>query len=167
LSLTHISTSRSLSTVPRQPRIEYEGAIYHVINREDRREDIVDGDADRGLFVLTLGETYEKCGWEVHAWCLMQNHFHLAVETPLGNLVSGMKWFLGAYTIRYNARHRLRGHLFAGRYKSLIVGDWDPPISQCRRYCVSGFLCLNPPTTDLCGFIDSSNGVGRITEFEF
>ena len=105
--------------MPRQPRIEYEGAIYHVMNRED----IVRGDEDRELFVQTLGETCGKCGWEVHAWCLMRNHFHLAVETPLGNLVAGMKWFLGTYTIRFNARHRLRGHLFSGRYKSLIVDD--------------------------------------------
>jgi len=103
LSLTQPSMSRSLSTMPRQARIEYEGAIYHVMNRGDRREDIVDGDADRELFVLTLGEACAKCGWEVHAWRLMRNHFHLAVETPLGNLVAGMKWFLGAYTIRYNA----------------------------------------------------------------
>jgi len=112
--------------MPRQLRLEYEGAIYHVMNRGDRREDIVLGDADRELFVSTLGETCVKCGWEVHAWCLMRNHFHLAVETPLGNLVAGMKWFLGAYAIRFNARNQLRGHLFAGRYKSLVVDDGDP-----------------------------------------
>jgi len=111
--------------MPRQPRIEYEGAIYHVMNRGDRREDIVHGEADRRLFVQTLGETAVKCGWEVHAWCLMTNHFHLVVETPQGNLVAGMKWFLGTYTIRFNARHRLRGHLFSGRYKSVVIDDAD------------------------------------------
>ena len=95
--------------MPRQPRVEYEGAIYHVMNRGDRREDIVHGDEDRRLFVKTLAEACVRCGWEVPAWCLMGNHFHLVVETPLGNLVAGMKWFLGAYTIRYNARHQLRG----------------------------------------------------------
>jgi putative transposase len=77
--------------MPRQPRIEYEGAIYYVVNRGDRREDIVSGNADRELFVSTLGEACVKCGWEVHAWRLMRYHFHLAVETPLANLVAGMK----------------------------------------------------------------------------
>lgn len=112
--------------MPRQPRIEYEGAIYHVMNRGDRREEIVQGDEDREWFVKTLAEACERCQWQVHAWTLMGNHFHLVVETPLGNLVAGMKWFLGAYTIRFNARHRVHGHLFAGRYKSLIVGESDP-----------------------------------------
>jgi len=56
---------------------------------------------------------------EVHSYALMPNHFHLVVETPQPNLVSGMKWFLGAYTNRFNRRHKLFGHLFSGRYKSL------------------------------------------------
>jgi hypothetical protein len=70
----------------------------------------------------------------------MQNHFHLVVETPLGNLVAGMKWFLGAYTIRYNTRHRLRGHLFAGRYKSLLVDERD--LEYLRVVC--DYVHLNP-----------------------
>ena len=82
--------------MPRQLRLEYEGAIYHVMNRGDRRERIVGSDDDRESFVATLAEASTRCGWEVHAWCLMGNHFHLVVETPLGNLVAGMKWFLGA-----------------------------------------------------------------------
>jgi REP element-mobilizing transposase RayT len=72
--------------MPRQPRIEYEGAIYHVMSRGDRREDIAFSDEDRKLFMATLGEACKKCGWQVHAWTLMSNHFHLVVETPLGNL---------------------------------------------------------------------------------
>jgi putative transposase len=131
--------------MPRQPRIEYDGAIYHVMNRGDRREDIVRGDADRRLFVSMLGETCVKCDWEVHAFCLMRNHFHLPVETPLGNLVAGMKWFLGAYTIRFNTRRRLHGRLFAGRYKSLLVDDRDP------RYLrvVCDYIHLNPSRAGL------------------
>ena len=105
------------------------------------------GDADRVLFVETLGETCVKCGWEVHAWCLMSNHFHLVVETPQGNLVAGMKWFLGTYTIRFNARHRLRGHLFAGRYKSIVVDDADH--HYLRR--VSDYVHLNPARAGLIG----------------
>ena len=93
------------------------------MNWGDRREDIVRDDGDGELLVATLGAAALKCGWEVHAWCLLSNHFHLVVETPGANLDAGMKWFLGTYTIRFNARHRLRGHLFSGRYKSLLVGD--------------------------------------------
>ena len=107
--------------MPRQPRIEYEGAIYHVMNRGDRREAIVHNDEDRRLFVETLGEACAKTDWQVHAFCLMGNHFHLVVETPKANLVSGMKWFLGTYTIRYNARRKLRGHLFSIRHQEFTI----------------------------------------------
>jgi REP element-mobilizing transposase RayT len=105
----------------RKLRVEYPGAIYHVMNRGDRREPIVRDDQDRQRFAETLGEACGKTGWQVHAWCLMSNHFHLVVETPQANLVAGMKWFLGTYTSRFNRRHRLFGHLFSGRYKALIV----------------------------------------------
>ncbi|MCU0770459.1 MAG: transposase [Verrucomicrobia bacterium] len=91
------------------------------MNRGDRREPIFKGDADRELFLATLGECCEKTGWRIHAFCLMTNHFHLVVETPRGNLVAGMKWFLGTYTARFNRRHKLFGHLFSGRYKALAV----------------------------------------------
>jgi len=105
----------------RQLRIEYEGAIYHLMNRGDRREPIVKGDKDRHLFLETLEEACEKTDWQIHAYCLMRNHFHLLVETPRANLVEGMRWFMGTYTARFNRRHRYVGHLFSGRYKSLIV----------------------------------------------
>ena len=105
----------------RKIRVQYPGAIYHVMNRGDRREPIFHDDKDRHCFVETLGETCAKTGWQVHALCLMPNHFHLVVETPNANLVAGMKWLLGTYTGRFNRRHKLFGHLFSGRYKSLIV----------------------------------------------
>jgi len=105
----------------RKLRLEYPGAIYHVLNRGDRREAIFRSDQDRRLFLETLAQVCLKTGWQVHALCLMSNHFHLVVETPSGNLVAGMKWFLGTYTSRFNRRHKLFGHLFSGRYKPLIV----------------------------------------------
>ena len=105
----------------RRLRVEYPGAIYHVMNRGDRRELIFEDDPDRGMFVETLGQACGKTGWQVHAYCLMPNHFHLVMETPRANLVAGMKWFLGTYTSRFNRRHKLFGHLFSGRYKALIV----------------------------------------------
>jgi putative transposase len=107
--------------VARKLRVEYAGAVYHVLNRGDRREPIFRGDPDRVLFLDTLAQACQKTGWQVHAFCLMPNHFHLVMETPNANLVAGMKWFLGTYTSRFNRRHRLSGHLFGGRYKSLIV----------------------------------------------
>jgi REP element-mobilizing transposase RayT len=105
----------------RKLRVQYAGAIYHVMSRGDHREDIFGGEKDRELFMQTFGEACAKTDWQVHAWCLMRNHFHLVIETPKANLVEGMKWFLGTYTGRFNRRHRLSGHLFSGRYKALIV----------------------------------------------
>ena len=95
--------------------------MYHVMNRGDQREVIFRDDEDRQRFLSTLGEACRKTEWQVHAYCLMSNHFHLVVETPQPNLVFGMKWLLGVYTKRYNIRHKLCGHLFAGRYKALVV----------------------------------------------
>src|SRR5437773_6662867 len=105
----------------RKLRIEYRGAIYHVMNRGDRQEPIFEDDPDRERFLVILAEACFKTGWQVHAYCLMGNHFHLVAETPQANLVAGMHWFLSTYTARFNRRHRRFGHLFSGRYKSLIV----------------------------------------------
>jgi REP element-mobilizing transposase RayT len=110
----------------RKQRIEYPGAIYHVMNRGDRREAIFRDDVDHQLFLSTLDETCVKADWLVHAYCLMGNHFHLVLETPRGNLVSGMKWFLGTYTLRFNRRHGVTGHLFGGRYKALVIDPSQP-----------------------------------------
>lgn len=107
--------------MPRKLRLQYPGALYHVMNRGDQRENIFRGDADCELFLRTLGEACGKTEWQVHAYCLMRNHFHLVIETPQANLVSGMKWLLGVYTKRFNIKHKLCGHVFAGRYKALIV----------------------------------------------
>ena len=126
--------------MPRALRIEYEGAIYHVLNRGDRREPIFRDDADRKRFLETLGETCAKTDWQVHALCLMGNHFHLVVETPQGNLVAGMKWFLGTYTARFNRRHKVFGHLFSGRYKALVVDAASP--GYFRTVCE--YVHLNP-----------------------
>ena len=105
----------------RKLRVQYPGAIYHVMSRGNRRERIFVDDQDRRKFLETLSEVCEKTGWQVHAYCLMKNHFHAVVETPEPNLVDGMKWFLGTYTSRFNRRHRMVGHLFSGRYKALPV----------------------------------------------
>jgi REP element-mobilizing transposase RayT len=124
----------------RKPRVQYEGAIYHVLSRGDRREEIFLEDKDREMFLATLTEACQKTGWQVHAYCLMKNHFHIVLETPRANLVDGMKWFLGTYTSRFNRKHKVFGHLFSGRYKALPVDGGE------RGYLktVCDYVHLNP-----------------------
>lgn len=129
----------------RKLRIEYPGAIYHVMNRGDRQEPIFKDDADRRRFLDTLGEACGKAGWRAHALCLMPNHFHLVVETPRGDLVAGMKWFLGTYTSRFNRRHKVVGHLFSGRYKALIVDGSEN--GYLKTVC--DYVHLNPARAGL------------------
>jgi REP element-mobilizing transposase RayT len=115
------------------------------MNRGDRRERIFMDDADRQRFVDTLGEACAKTGWQVHAYVLMPNHFHVVVETPQPNLVAGMKWLLGTYTSRFNRRHKLFGHLFSGRYKSLIVDGSGSGYLKS----VGDYVHLNPARANL------------------
>src|SRR5881409_3426270 len=126
--------------MPRKLRIEYPGAIYHLMNRGDRREPIFKDDEDRKRFLETLAVACGKTQWQVHAYCLMTNHFHLVVETPQANLVAGMKWLLGTYSSRFNRRHKLSGHVFSGRYKSLIVDGSGN--GYLRTVC--NYVHLNP-----------------------
>src|SRR6266436_6017442 len=105
----------------RKLRVQYQGAIYHVMSRGNGKAAIFRNDIDRRSFLQTLAEACAKTGWQVHAYCLMKTHFQLVLETPRPNLVPGMKWLLGTYTIRFNRRHKTFGHLFSGRYKALPV----------------------------------------------
>jgi len=134
-----------LPGVPRKLRVEYPGAIYHVINRGDRREPIFKDNVDHRRFLETLAEACGKTDWQVLAYCLMPNHFHLVVETPQANLVAGMKWFMGTYTSRFNRRHKLFGHLFSGRYKALIVDGSGN--GYLRTVC--DYVHLNPSRAKL------------------
>ena len=107
--------------MPRKVRVEFEGAVYHVMARGNERRKIYRDDHDRKRFLETVAEAVDRFGLLLHAYCLMPNHYHLVVETPRPNLVAGMKWLLGTYTSRFNRRHKLFGHLFSGRYKALLV----------------------------------------------
>lgn len=124
----------------RKLRIEYSGAVYHVMSRGDHQEAIYREDADRELFLKCLGEACTKTGWQIQAYVLMSNHYHLLLETPRPNLVVGMKWLQGTYTQRFNSRHQLHGHLFQGRYKALPVDDED----RAQFQVVSTYIHLNP-----------------------
>ena len=129
----------------RKLRVEYPGAVYHVMSRGGRRGAIFRDEEDRERFLATLAEACGKTGWQVHALCLLNNHCHLAVETPRGNLVAGMKWLLGTHTGRFNRRHKLFGHLFSGRYKSLIVDGSGN--GYLRTVC--DYVHLNPARAKL------------------
>jgi len=112
-------------------RIEYAGALYHVTSRGDRDDPIVRTDDDRARFVELLEETVVKYGLWLHAWVLLDDHFHLLVETPRGNLSAAMHYFNTAYSNRFKARHGLRGRVFAGRFRAVLVEKeaWLGPLS--------------------------------------
>jgi REP element-mobilizing transposase RayT len=126
-------------------RIEYVGAVYHVMARGNRGQPIFRDDKDRRLFLETLGEAAEKTGWRIHAYVLMGNHYHLLVETPEGNLVAGMKWLQGAYTQQFKGRHKVFGHLFQGRYKAVVIDGSAPGYFEV----VGTYIHLNPARAGL------------------
>ncbi|MGD1085556.1 MAG: transposase [Verrucomicrobiota bacterium] len=126
-------------------RIEYPGAVYHVMARGNQGRPIFRDDDDRRRFLETLAEAHTKTGWRIHAYVLMGNHYHLLLETPEGNLVAGMKWLQGTYTRRYNSRHRVFGHLFQGRYKAVVVDARQGDYLQV----VSTYIHLNPARAGL------------------
>ena len=119
-------------------RIEYPGALYHLTSRGNAREDIFRVDADREEFLAVLGAVVERFGWRLYAYCLMDNHYHLMVETPKANLSQGMRQLNGVYTQRFNRRHGRVGHVFQGRFKAIVV-DKQGYLLELSRYVV-----LNP-----------------------
>jgi REP element-mobilizing transposase RayT len=124
MSLYYTIVNRSIGQgelMSRKLRIQHPGAIYHVMSRGDRRENIFLDDVDRHDFLEALAEACQKTSWQVHAYCLMANHYHLVLETPNPNLVAGMAWLQSTCTIRLNHRHKLIGHLLSGRYKAQLV----------------------------------------------
>ncbi len=124
--------------VARKLRLEFPGACYHVINRGNYRRDVFALPRTKAAFVSCLYEACEKCGWVLHAFVVMRNHFHLAVETPQGNLVAGMQWLQSTFATRFNRFRDERGHLFQGRYKALLVEEGDPLALVCH------YIHLNP-----------------------
>lgn len=119
-------------------RIEYDGALYHVTSRGNERKPIFRDDADRELFFNTLSQVTQRFHWLCHAYCLMNNHYHLLVETPDGNLSKGMRQLNGVYTQVFNHRHRRVGHLFQGRFNAILVQKDSHFLEVCR------YVVLNP-----------------------
>jgi putative transposase len=145
--------------MPRQPRVEYEGAVYHVMSRgNDRKRIYFDREAHL-LFLDTLDEACGKTGWRIHAYVLMPNHYHLLLGTPQANLVAGMQWLQGTFTSRVNARYKRRGHLFQGRYKALLIDGEDGDGNYFRT--VGDYIHLNPARGGLLRKKKSETATGR------
>jgi putative transposase len=119
-------------------RIEYPGAVYHVTSRGNEKKAVFRDDQDRINFLNTLQHVNKKYNWICHAYCLMTNHFHLLIETPDGNLARGMRQLNGVYTQLFNKRHQRNGHLFQGRYKSILIQKDSHLLEVCR------YVVLNP-----------------------
>jgi len=119
-------------------RIEFDGAVYHITSRGNAREKIFLTERDRIEFLDVLAEVVSRFGWICHAYCLMSNHYHLLVETPLPNLSKGMQLLNGVYTQRFNRATKRSGHVFQGRFKAILV-EKDSHLLELARYVV-----LNP-----------------------
>ena len=119
-------------------RMERPGGRYHVTARGNERKSIFRADADRAHFLELLGELRERFGLRVHAYVLMDNHFHLLVETPEANLSRAMQWLSVSYSVWFNRRHDRSGHLFQGRFQAVVVED-DAGWQEVGRY-----VHLNP-----------------------
>ena len=119
-------------------RLEFPGAIYHVTARGNAQGAIFLDDEDRALFLTCFAEAVARFHWQCHAYCLMDNHYHLLVETPEGNLSRGMRQLNGVYTQRFNRLRRRVGHVFQGRFKAILV-ERDSYLLELCRYVV-----LNP-----------------------
>lgn len=128
----------------RQLRVEFPGALYHVTSRGNMREAVFRDDSDKALFLKVLGEAAERFTLKIHAYCLMDNHYHLLVETPLANLSAAMRHINGIYTQTFNFRRGKAGHLFQGRYKGILVKKEDYLLEVCR------YIVLNPVRAGLC-----------------
>lgn len=135
--------------MPRALRYQYPGAVYHLMARGDGGKAVFETDEDRKSFLFRLGKICESHGWRVHAWVLMSNHFHLLVETPEANLVTGMKLLLGTFSQGWNRRRLRRGHVFQGRYKSIPVNASDNDPYYFR--IVADYIHLNPARAGLVG----------------
>lgn len=122
----------------RKLRLEFPGACYHVINRGNYRTDIFKTEGAKTAFEACLFEACAKSNWVLHAHVLMSNHYHLALETPEGNLVAGMQWLQATFANRFNKLRSEHGHLFQGRYKALIVEEGEPLAQVCH------YIHLNP-----------------------
>jgi putative transposase len=131
--------------MPRAPRVEVPGGLFHVYARGSRQQAIYRTRADRLTYLRVLDRTVRDYRWHCLAYCLMGNHVHLLVETPDANLGKGMQSLHGRYAQRVNLRHRTTGHLFESRYGAVYMEN-DAQLWMTIRY-----IALNPVEAGICG----------------
>jgi len=128
-------------------RMEYPGGIYHVMVRGDGGRWVFETEGDNRAMLRRLGEVCASHGWQLHAWVLMGNHFHLLLETPQANLVSGMKWLLGTFSQGWNRVRSRHGHVFQGRYRATPVSGGEAHYFRIA----ADYIHLNPARAGLAG----------------
>jgi putative transposase len=124
--------------------VQFPGALYHVTTRGNWKRRIYLDDRDRELFLSLLAQVVERYGWVCHAYCLMDNHYHLLVQTPDGNLADGMRALNGRYARAFLQRHAKTGHLFGRRYHPVLI-ERQEHLLEVVRYVV-----LNRVRARLC-----------------
>jgi putative transposase len=129
----------------RSMRIEFPGAVYHITSRGNERKKIFLSDRDREIFLRTLQQVKDRFHWLCHSYVLMDNHFHLLIETVEANLSRSMRQLNGVYTQEFNRRHSKVGHLFQGRFKAILIGK-DDYLLEISRYII-----LNPVRAGIIG----------------
>lgn len=129
-------------------RIELSGGLYHVTSRGDRREEIYLDDADRINWLALFSQVCKRFNWVCHVYCLMDNHYHIVVETVEGNLSKGMRQLNGVYTQHFNRTHNRVGHVYQGRYKAILV-EKESYLLELSRYVV-----LNPARAGIVKNVD-------------
>jgi REP-associated tyrosine transposase len=130
--------------VPRRPRVQFAGAIYHVTSRGNRKQPIFLEPDDHRFHIWCLDQAVIRFEWRVHTWVHMTNHFHMLLTTPKATLSQGMHWLNGLYAQVFNDRHGLTGHLFQDRFHSVVVVDQSHLLSASR------YDHMNPVRAGLC-----------------
>ncbi len=131
--------------MPRRIRIQFPDARYHVINRGNFRQPVFATAGAAAAFERTLAQAVERYRWRTHAYVVLSNHFHLAIQTPEPNLAEGMHWLLTTFCSRHNRFRGRHGHLFQGRYKALLIQD------ETHLRNVVDYIHLNPVRAQLVG----------------
>lgn len=130
--------------MPRSLRLQVAGGVFHVTARGNRRQEIFTSDRERAYFLALLTVICARLGWKCHAYCLMTNHYHLLIETPNGDLSRGLHWLNFRYAQWFNVQHGYTGHLFQGRFHSVLV-ESNVHLVELARYIV-----LNPVRAGMC-----------------
>ncbi|MBU4047985.1 transposase, partial [bacterium] len=119
-------------------RISFDNAVYHITARGNRKEKIFYSDDDKRIFLQKMEQTSLKYSFICYAYCLMDNHYHLFIKTPLGNISQGMHYLNASYANYFTAKYKTNGPLFQGRYKSLLVDEDNYALT------LSLYIHLNP-----------------------